>query len=66
MSALTQIANRVISSGRTAGRTRTGGTGMGRTGMGRTGMRGTAGGTGRRTQDEAVGRGVRSLLRKVR
>jgi hypothetical protein len=63
--ALRGIVNRVIGGGRRgvggAGRrTTTGGMGGG---MG-TGPTGAAG--GRRTQDEAIGRGVRKLFRRVR
>jgi hypothetical protein len=60
------IMNRVMGAGRAAGGARTrrpaGGMGTG-TGMG-AGTTGAAG--GRRTQDEAIGRGVRSVLSRFR
>jgi hypothetical protein len=63
------IVNRVMGAGRTAGgagtrRSAGGGLGAG-TGMG-TGAAGTGGTGGRRTQDEAIGRGVRSMLSRFR
>ena len=64
--ALRGIVNRVLGGGRRGvggvggGRTTPGGTGPGM-GAGPTGSAG-----GRRTQDEAIGRGVKKLFRRVR
>ncbi|MGN6576679.1 MAG: hypothetical protein ACTHKG_13415 [Nocardioides sp.] len=59
MSALSQMVNRVVGGGRgTAPRMSRGGAGRPTAGYGR------AGGT--RSQDEAIGRGVRGLLRRFR
>ena len=61
------IMNRVMGAGRAAGGARArrpAGGGMG-TGMG-TGVGGTGAAGGRRTHDEAIGRGVRSMLSRFR
>lgn len=60
MGMLNQVVSRVAGGARRT--PRTGGVGAGGLGAGRA----TTGGTGRRTQDEAIGRGVRGLLRRFR
>ncbi|MEV7428161.1 MULTISPECIES: hypothetical protein [unclassified Nocardioides] len=59
MSKLNQVVSRVAAGARRT--PRTGGAGTGGIGTGR-----RTPGTGRRPQDEAVGRGVRGLLRRFR
>ncbi|GGO71505.1 hypothetical protein [Nocardioides deserti] len=60
MGMLNQVVSRVAGGARRT--PRTGGVGAGGLGTGRA----RTGGTGRRPQDEAIGRGVRGLLRRFR
>ncbi|MDN4171324.1 hypothetical protein QWY28_00045 [Nocardioides sp. SOB77] len=64
MGVLNQVVSRVAGGARRTPRAGGVGTGVGTGGLG-AGRR-TPGGTGRRTQDEAIGRGVRGLLRRFR